>query len=599
MNKKIIFSFGDGLKGNISDKFDFTFKIDVYNINNNLLHSQSDNPELDLSQFYEKNQKIIIKITQIKDTFNKVDSLEFELSSAEDIISVTVSPDSTSIKKGNSKQFTAIVDGPIKSVIWSLENNISVDTVISSNGLLSVSEDETSDTLTVKATSTINTNKFGIAIAKVIEKDVQTEYLRMFSATDKTDPNFVSLEDVKNEFPQYNDYWYWIKFNGNIPDRSPYGTIGNIDKTFYKGMNDIRKIHSEPSVNYYDDLYRAQLFKLSMDTRLNALTIPEMSTYNGAMTYLSAIGISNIVKRHEIFLTYQLQVVNIIADKMSSKGVNWRNILDNRFSSIVEMLDRNKCFVFDWFSWEPISSQPSNGIIGGYSTSPLTADNNGTIILSNVLGHINMEPEASMFSPTQQGSNAENVAFPYRWKIDGYVPSTGWAPITRWDEEYGKIDPMTTQYELSDLRYDIEKQQAFAILDVLIHEMGHALCNYNVFINPGQPRKGYTTEWLSVGGWNTNDPETYYNGKNSQEFWSTYGKPVKNYYNYPGPAVSNIPEPSTSQYGGSHPLEDWAECYACYMLNEPYFKAMFPKKYAVMKNYLDTLKDLKLNSLGE
>lgn len=599
MNKKIIFSFGEGLKGNILDKFDFTFKIDVYNINNNLLYSQSDNPELDLSQFYEKNQKIIIKITQTKDSFEKVDTLEIELSSAEDIMSVIVNPDNISIKKGSSKQFIATVEGPIKEVVWSLQNNANENTTLSTDGLLTISEDETSDILIVKATSILNEDKFGIATVKVIEKDVDIEYLRMFSATSKDDPNFVSLENIKKEYSQYNDYWYWIAFNGNTPVRSPYGAIGNIDKTFYKGMNDIRKIHSEPSVNYYDNLYRAQLFKLSMDSRLKELTLPEMSTYDSAMTYLTNIGINDIIKRHEIFLTYQLQVVNFIADKISSKGVNWKNILDKRFSSIVEMLDRDKCFVFDWFSWEPISAQPSNGIIGGYSTSPLTSDSDGTKILSNVLGHINMEPEASMFSPTEQGSNAENVAFPYRWKIDGYMPGTGWAPIIRWDEEYGEIDPMTTQYELSDLRYDIEKQQAFAILDVLIHEMGHALCNYNVFINPGQPRKGYTTEWLSAGGWNTNDPETYYNGKNSQEFWSAYGRPVTDYYNYPGPAVNNTPEPPTSQYGGSHPLEDWAECYACYMLNEPYFKAMFPKKYAIIKNYLNTLKDLKLNSLGE
>lgn len=88
------------------------------------------------------------------------------------ITSVTISPSTATVAKGNGSQFTATVANTgfaSKEVIWTVEGGKDAGTVISNNGLLSVSPDETAKTLTVKATSSFDSTKTDTATVTVTE----------------------------------------------------------------------------------------------------------------------------------------------------------------------------------------------------------------------------------------------------------------------------------------------------------------------------------------------------------------------------------------------------------------------------------------------
>jgi len=88
------------------------------------------------------------------------------------ITDVTVTPATADVQKGSTRTFTAAVTGtgtPAQTVTWSVTGNTDADTKISSAGVLTVAAGETATTLTVKATSTVDTGKSGTATVTVKE----------------------------------------------------------------------------------------------------------------------------------------------------------------------------------------------------------------------------------------------------------------------------------------------------------------------------------------------------------------------------------------------------------------------------------------------
>ena len=72
------------------------------------------------------------------------------------VISITISPESTSVPKGGKRQFTAEVERVgdlVMPLTWMVWDCTSDDTTIDENGLLTVGLDETAETLTVLADS--------------------------------------------------------------------------------------------------------------------------------------------------------------------------------------------------------------------------------------------------------------------------------------------------------------------------------------------------------------------------------------------------------------------------------------------------------------
>jgi uncharacterized protein YjdB len=78
--------------------------------------------------------------------------------------SVTVSPANPSVIKGETRQFSAAVTGTgaySRSVLWTVEGKTAAGTGISAAGLLSVAADEGAETLTVAATSAVDSSQYG------------------------------------------------------------------------------------------------------------------------------------------------------------------------------------------------------------------------------------------------------------------------------------------------------------------------------------------------------------------------------------------------------------------------------------------------------
>jgi formylglycine-generating enzyme required for sulfatase activity len=85
------------------------------------------------------------------------------------VTGVTVSPPTESVNKGGTQTFTATVEGtgnPPQTVTWKVEGS-SAGTAIDNVGVLAVALDETPGTLTITATSTVDTGKSGTATVTV------------------------------------------------------------------------------------------------------------------------------------------------------------------------------------------------------------------------------------------------------------------------------------------------------------------------------------------------------------------------------------------------------------------------------------------------
>jgi membrane carboxypeptidase/penicillin-binding protein PbpC len=89
------------------------------------------------------------------------------------ISAVTVNPATESVARGGNRRFTATVTGtssPAQTVTWTLSGNENTGTTISANGTLTVAADETAVSLTVIATSTVDTAKSGTATVTLTGK---------------------------------------------------------------------------------------------------------------------------------------------------------------------------------------------------------------------------------------------------------------------------------------------------------------------------------------------------------------------------------------------------------------------------------------------
>ena len=94
------------------------------------------------------------------------------------IVSVSVSPSSASVIQGRSQKFTAQVittGNADKTVKWLVTGNNSARTKIDSSGTLTVAEDETAKSLTIKAISQFDQSRSATATAAVLPSKVESE----------------------------------------------------------------------------------------------------------------------------------------------------------------------------------------------------------------------------------------------------------------------------------------------------------------------------------------------------------------------------------------------------------------------------------------
>jgi len=115
------------------------------------------------------------------------------------VTGVTVVPTNTSVIKGETKEFSAIVYGtnnPAQTVTWTVTGG-GAGTSINSSGVLIVASNESATRLTVRATSTVDTSKSGTAIVELAAASVplSTPVINSVSLTSPTS-NTISWSDV-------------------------------------------------------------------------------------------------------------------------------------------------------------------------------------------------------------------------------------------------------------------------------------------------------------------------------------------------------------------------------------------------------------------
>ena len=89
------------------------------------------------------------------------------------VTGVTVSPNTASVHRGTTRQFSAAITGilnPPRGVTWSIEGNNSSATTINANGLLTIAANETAASITVRARSTHTSTISGTAMVTVPEQ---------------------------------------------------------------------------------------------------------------------------------------------------------------------------------------------------------------------------------------------------------------------------------------------------------------------------------------------------------------------------------------------------------------------------------------------
>ena len=91
-------------------------------------------------------------------------------------VTVTVSPAATHLGRGGTYSFSAAVTGannPAQTVTWSIvQNNKHPQTNISTNGFLTVNAEEPLNSLTIRATSTVDTSGYGEAIVTITNEEL-------------------------------------------------------------------------------------------------------------------------------------------------------------------------------------------------------------------------------------------------------------------------------------------------------------------------------------------------------------------------------------------------------------------------------------------
>ena len=93
------------------------------------------------------------------------------------VTEVTITPATSLVELGATKNFSALVEGdnnPSQDVTWSIEEEVSEGTSISKDGLLTIAENETAETLSIKVVSVVDDSKFAVATVTIRENEAVT-----------------------------------------------------------------------------------------------------------------------------------------------------------------------------------------------------------------------------------------------------------------------------------------------------------------------------------------------------------------------------------------------------------------------------------------
>ena len=439
--------------------------------------------------------------------------------------------------------------------------------------------------------------------------------LRMFVETDPNSPDYVSLDDVRSEYPEYDNFWNWINVGTpEIPIPTPLGAeelpshkFYDLHKLGYAGTpgNEHEEVIAtfntvQDGTNSPENLYWARIFKLVMDRRHKNLCLPIMNNYSGAMLYLSELGIQDPIQRNEIFMTYHTKIVhaNPSGPVFDTGGIQY----------MLQFLEGFKGFPANLIYWVSLDDEIKGYFIASQVYHfPYLTNSTGLVYVQPPISPENNDPNYDELISLQ----FEQIAFPFRWKNPN-------GTFTRWTEESSNpdVDPFTEEY---GLLLNDEQREAYKVLYLMFHEIGHAIDMYHTMYS-AETELGDNTVMIDRGNgltgvpfscspaWTRPSGASGWKMKSSKfgAIWSTLlegdtGLELDVFYPATG-AATFVPEgydPPVSQRGTADPWEDFAECFALYMLNRNYFREVFPVKFSALETYLSAIEDFRREVLSE
>ncbi|WP_049729445.1 glucosaminidase domain-containing protein [Dorea sp. D27] len=116
-----------------------------------------------------------VTIQYTADQVTKTAAQKITVNEKTTVTEVSINPASVEMKTGSSRTFGVAVAGtgnPAQTVTWSVTGAKSADTKIDSTGKLQIGTDETAESLTVRAATTVDTSKYAEATVKVLKDEV-------------------------------------------------------------------------------------------------------------------------------------------------------------------------------------------------------------------------------------------------------------------------------------------------------------------------------------------------------------------------------------------------------------------------------------------
>lgn len=241
-----------------------------------------------------------------------------------EVLSVSVTPETAVVKRGETIKFTAIAEvrhGADDAVIWTVENNTSAGTRISAAGFLTVGRGEMSETLVVRAVSAADNKQSGTASVTVDKSEIKSV---------KITPNIANVK--KGQTVRFTAF---IDAVGEIDKTVSWRVEENRSADTQISKDGILKVSSDESSGYL--IVRAVSHYDSGQSDTAAVIVAEDNGHNNNLTEVSNIKLN----KRKITLgkkeTFQLKAMLMPANA-ADKAVTWRSSK----KSIVEVMPKGK-----------------------------------------------------------------------------------------------------------------------------------------------------------------------------------------------------------------------------------------------------------------
>ena len=215
-------------------------------------------------------------------------------------ISSTVENVVVSLKQGTVTRFYARVLGannPSQNVIWSLEGNVSKDTVITEDGELTIAKDETAETLVVTAISTENREKSGVLAFHVLENDTTPQ------TPEKPEAEEITSASVRLDYTAGYEYsldaknWQNDPFFDGLESDTEYTFFQRVKETVVNYASEASEgltIATLPIKDNHEHTFGEPSFTWSEDGK--SCTVTFVCTENPEHTESYEAAVSNTVK---------------------------------------------------------------------------------------------------------------------------------------------------------------------------------------------------------------------------------------------------------------------------------------------------------------